>query len=180
MGTGGTEAPRGPDDATLLAAIARLWQQVDPPPDDLVHGVLARIAAEDLEFDLLTLVDSQDALAGVRSAPEISPETAPETDEDVRREDNGSWSLEFAGSDFQVYLRLDRTDERTRADGWVVPARPLTVRLLTEDRDLPLETPVDEFGRFDFHDAPAGLARLLFLDESPTADRPRITPPFWI
>ncbi len=62
----------------------------------------------------------------------------------------------------------------------MVPARPLTVRLLAEDRDDPLETAVDEYGRFDFADAPSGLARLLFLDESPTAGRPRITPPFWI
>ncbi|MET0997803.1 MAG: hypothetical protein ABWX73_03720 [Marmoricola sp.] len=170
MSTGDTERPM--DDATLLAAIGRLWQQVDPPPADLVHGVLARIAAEDLEFDLLTLVESQDALAGVRSAAE--------TDDVLQREESGSWSLEYAGSDFRVYLRLNRIDDRTRADGWVVPARPLTVRLLAEDRDVPLETSVDEFGRFDFADAPAGLARLLFLDESPTADRPRITPPFWI
>ncbi len=62
----------GPDDAALLAAIARLWQQVDPPPVDLADGVLARIAAEDLEFDLLTLVESEDALAGVRSAADVS------------------------------------------------------------------------------------------------------------
>ncbi len=170
MRTGDSEPPM--DDPTLLAAIGRLWQQVDPPPADLVHGVLARIAAEDLEFDLLTLVESQEALAGVRSAPE--------TDDVVQREESGSWSLEYAGPDFRVYLRLNRIEDRTRADGWVVPARPLTVRLLAEGRDTPLETSADEFGRFDFAEAPSGLARLIFLDESPTADRPRITPPFWI
>lgn len=177
MSTGDTERPTGPDDVTLLTAIGRLWHQVDPPPSDLVDGVLARIAAEDLEFDLLTLVESQDALAGgVRSAPEA----APEADDVLQREEAGSWSLEYAGADLRVYLRLNRIDDRTRADGWVIPARPLTVRLLAEDRDVPLETSVDEFGRFDFPDAPRGLARLLFLDESPDADRPRITPPFWI
>ncbi len=170
MDTGDTERPM--DDPTLLAAIGRLWQQVDPPPADLVHGVLARIAAEDLEFDLLTLVESHDALAGVRSAAE--------SDAVIQREESGSWSLEYAGSDFRVYLRLNRIDDRTRADGWVVPARPLTVRLLAEGREVPLETSVDEFGRFDFAEAPTGLARLLFIDESPAADRPRITPPFWI
>jgi hypothetical protein len=172
MSTGDTERPSGPDDASLLTAIGRLWRQIDPPPADLADGVLARIAAEDLEFDLLILVESQDALAGVRSAPEV--------DDVEQHEQTGSWSLEYAGSDFRVYLRLNRTDDRIRADGWVVPARPLTVRLLTEAEDVPLETRVDEFGRFDFADAPSGLARLLFLDESPTAERPRITPPFWI
>ena len=161
-----------PDDAALLAAVGRLWQRVDPPPADLADGVLARIAAEDLEFDLLTLVESQDALAGVRSAPEADAVT--------ERDETGSWSLEYAGADFRVYLRLNRIEDRTRLDGWVVPARALTVRLLAEDHAVPQEIPVDEFGRFEFDDAPSGLARLLFLDVPPTADRPRITPPFWI
>lgn len=166
-----TEGPIGPDDATLLAAIGRVWQQIDPPPSDLAFGVLARLAAEDLEFDLLSLVESTDALAGVRSAAEAS-------DDDGR--DSGSWSLEYAGSDFKVYLRMSRIEHRTRIDGWVVPARALTVRLLVEDEAQPLETPVDEYGRFEIEDSPSGLARLAFLDETPTADRPRITPPFWI
>lgn len=172
MNTGDNERSLGPDDVRLLASVGRLWEQVDPPPADLADGVLARIAAEDLEFDLLTLVEAQDALAGVRSSAE--------TGDVVRREDTGSWSLEYAGSDFRVFLRINRIEDHTRADGWVVPARPLTVRLLAEDRDVPLETAVDEYGRFDFADAPSGLARLLFLDATPTADRPRITPPFWI
>ena len=172
MTSADTEGPMGPDDAALLAAIGRVWQQVDPPPSDLADGVLARIAAEDLEFDLLALVESQDALAGVRSTAETS--------EDSVRDDAGAWSLEYAGGDFRVYLRMSRIEDRVRVDGWVVPAHPLTVRLLVGDDAEPLETPADEFGRFEFADAPAGLARLLFLDESATADRPRITPPFWI
>lgn len=176
MSNDGIEGPTGqparPDDATLLAAVRRVWQQVDPPPADLADGVLARIAAEDLEFDLLTLVESENALAGVRSAAESG--------EDPASEETGSWSLEYAHPDFRVYLRLDRIEGRTRLDGWVVPALPLTVRLLAEDQDLPWETSADEHGRFEFAAAPAGLARLLFLDDQPAAQRPRITPPFWI
>ncbi|MEO7351357.1 MAG: hypothetical protein ABIW17_05615 [Marmoricola sp.] len=162
----------GPDDVTLLAAVGRLWQQVDPPPADLADGVLARIAAEDLEFDLLILVESSDALAGVRSAADAEPDEEQDT--------GGSWQLEYAGSDFKIYLRMTRIEHRTRIDGWVVPARPLTVRLLGEDQEAPQQTVVDQFGRFELADAPSGLARLVFSDETPSADRPRITPPFWI
>lgn len=172
MSNADTEGPIGPDDATLLAAIGQLWHQVDPPPADLAFGVLARLAAENLEFDLLTLVESANALAGVRSAGEAS--------DDDDQEDSGSWSLDYAGSDFKVYLQMSRIEHRTRIDGWVVPARALTVRLLSEDGSEPRETPVDEHGRFDIGESPSGLARLVFLDETPTADRPRITPPFWI
>jgi hypothetical protein len=168
--------PRDPSDDELLAAVGGLWHQVDPPPADLVDGVLARIAAEDLEFDLLTLVESEGTLAGVRSAsdPAADPAAEPAGGEE------GSWSLEYAHADFRLYLRLTRIEDHTRLDGWVVPSRPLTVRLLAEGSDAPQETSLDEFGRFELPAAPSGLARLLFLDEPPTADRPRITPPFWI
>ena len=166
MSNDDTRHPVGPDDATLLERIGQLWQLVDPPPDDLADGALARIAAEDLEFDLLVLVESADALAGVRSAVEAG-------------DDGGAWSLEYVGTDFNVYLRLSRIEGRNRLDGWVVPARRLTVRLLAEDGSIAHETRLDEFGRFEIADAPGGLARITFLDETIT-DRPRITPPFWI
>ena len=61
---------------------------------------------------------------------------------------------------------MTRIEHRTRIDGWVVPARPLTVRLLAEDEDRPRRS-LDEFGRFELPDAPSGLARLAFLDDTP-------------
>jgi hypothetical protein len=156
-----------PDDATLLAAIAQVWQQVDPPPEDLADGVLAAIAAEDLEFDLLVLVESNGALAGVRHA-------APE-----EREDGGAWMLEYEGPDVRIYVRLTKIEDRTRLDGWVVPVRSLTVQLRADGSDEPLVSDVDEFGRFEFASVQPGLSRLTFIDEAP-GSRPRVTPPFWI
>ena len=60
-----TGAPRSDDE--LLEQVARLWQTLDPPSADLADGVLARLAAQDLEYELLTLVEGDEALAGVRS-----------------------------------------------------------------------------------------------------------------
>jgi hypothetical protein len=151
-----------PDDE-LLAATARVWELIDPPPGDLAEGVLARLGAEDLELELLTLVES-DGLAGVRHG----------TDED----ETGSWSLEYAGPDLRAYLRVTRVEDDTRLDGWVVPARPMTVELRPES-GLPQRVALDEFGRFAFSQASAGTNRLGFLDDSPGA-RLRLTPPFWI
>lgn len=171
----------GPDDLTLLSAVSRLWQQLDPPPADLADGVLARLAAEDLEFDLLTLVESSSSLAGVRSPDDATVDD--DLDSDPRDSDyhaSGSWQLEYAGPDFKVYLQLTRIEHHARIDGWVVPARPLTVQLLGSEQGEPLSAPVDGFGRFELPVAPAGLARLVFLSETPSAGRPRITPPFWI
>jgi hypothetical protein len=165
-----TGPPASPDDATLLTAIAEVWQQLDPPPVDLVDGVLAAIAAEDLEFELLTLVETNGAMAGVRhSAPEEGPDT-------------GAWMLEYEGPDVRIYLRLTRIEDRTRLDGWVVPVKSLTVQLRADGADSPdevLESEIDEFGRFEFPATPAGLSRLTFVDAAQGA-KPRVTPPFWI
>jgi len=169
VGEQSTGRPAGhPSDATLLTAVGELWQLVDPPPVDLVDGVLAAIAAEDLEFDLLTLVSSDGALAGVRHA-------APE-----ERDGAGAWMLEYEGPDVRIYVRLNRIEDRTRVDGWVVPVRELTVQLSTDGHDEPIESTVDEFGRFEFASANPGLSRLTFLDTSGGTARPRVTPPFWI
>jgi hypothetical protein len=159
-----------PDDGALLAAVARLWQQADPPPEGLAEGALARIAAEDLEFDLLTLVESDGALAGVRSTA-VAVEDVDEV---------GAWSMEYVGPEFRVYVRLTRFEDRTRLDGWVVPARPLTVRLRAADQSIPQKAPVDEHGRFEFARASQGLCRLSFVEEPRTTARPSVTPPFWI
>ena len=162
-----TGPPVHPDDSTLLTAIAEVWALVDPPPDDLVDGVLAAIAAEDLEFELLTLVETDGALAGVRHA---APEDGPDT---------GAWMLEYEGPDVRIYVRFTRIEARTRLDGWVVPVKPLNVQLRTDGQSEPLESEIDEFGRFEFPTAGPGLSRLTFVEPA-RGSKPRVTPPFWI
>jgi hypothetical protein len=171
VSTPGDLRPEGtdpPEDAALLRAVAELWALVDPPPDDLAEGALARIAVEDLDFDLLSLVDPGASLAGVRHSA-------------AAEDEGGAWSLEYDGPDFHVYVRLGHVEDHVRVDGWIVPARALTVQLRTEHHRTPLETTADEFGRFEFSQVPSGVTRLGFLaaDDQPAA-RPRITPPFWI
>ncbi|HET8960361.1 hypothetical protein [Nocardioides sp.] len=163
------ESPHHLDDEALLEAVARVWQQLDPPPADLAHGVLARIAAEDLELDLLTLVEAADPVAGVRSSG-----TAEDTDELT------STFLEYVGPDLRVYVHLSRFDDGTRLDGWVVPARSLTVTLRDEQGTTEQRTAVDQHGRFAFARATSGVVRLTFTDEPPSSARPRATPPFHV
>ena len=97
-----------------------------------------------------------------------------------RGDEAGAWSLEYAGPDFRVYVRLTRIEDRTRLDGWVVPARPLTVRLLRRGPGRPAGDRGRRVRPLRVRRRPAGLARLTFVDEPRTAARPRITPPFWI
>ena len=161
-----TGAPRS-DDA-LLDAVARLWEKIDPPPEDLADGVLARLAAQDLEYELLTLVESDEALAGVRSATMLR---APD--------ETGTWSLEYLGPGFRVQLRISRRGRQARLDGWVSPPQPMTVMLSSVLRKgSVLEAEVSDSGRFEFPVAPAGACRMTFVTES--GGRPQATPPFWI
>ena len=159
-------APRSDDE--LLDAVAKLWERLDPPPDDLADGVLARLAAQDLEYELLTLVESDEALAGVRSATMLR---APD--------ETGTWSLEYLGPGFRVQLRISRRGRQARLDGWVSPPQPMTVMLSSVLRKGGvLEAQVSDSGRFEFPVAPAGACRMTFVTES--GGRPQATPPFWI
>ena len=163
-----TGAPRSDDE--LLDSVAKLWQTIDPPPADLADGVLARLAAEDLDYELLTLVEGDEALAGVRG-PTATIQRAPD--------ETGTWSLEYLGPGFRVQLRVSRRGRQARLDGWVSPPQPMTVMLSSVLRKGGvLEAQVSDSGRFEFPVAPAGACRMTFVTES--GGRPQATPPFWI
>jgi hypothetical protein len=163
---GTTGAPWSDDE--LLDTVARLWERLDPAPDDLADGVLARLAAQDLEYELLTLVESDEALAGVRSTATLR---APD--------ETGTWSLEYLGPGFRVQLRISRRGRQARLDGWVSPPQPMTVMLSSVLRKGGvLEAEVSDSGRFELPMAPAGAGRVSFVTAS--GGRPQATPPFWI
>ena len=163
-----------PNDDELMLDIRRLWEALDPPPGDLADGVLATLAALDLEFEyeLMTLVESHDALAGARSAAQLA--------------EVGSWALEFAGPDFRVLLRVSTSDDRRRVDGWVLPRLPMRIQVAGASSGHPAYdgVEVDAHGRFELTNVTPGLSRLWFLpDPAESAGGTRLpvaTPPFWI
>jgi len=57
--------------------------------------------------------------------------------------------------------------------------KPLNVQLRTDGQSEPLESEIDEFGRFEFPTAGPGLSRLTFVEPA-RGSKPRVTPPFWI
>ncbi len=156
-------------DDDILDAVAALWEDLDPPPDDLAEGVLARLDANDLDAELLTLVEFDKELAGVRSTTMLR---APD--------EVGTWSLEYLGPGFRVQVRISRSQRDARLDGWVVPAQPMTVYLTSMgSKSTTDETRVGESGRFEFPVTPTGACRLTFVSD-PSSTRPLVTPPFWI
>jgi hypothetical protein len=163
-----------PTDAELMASIRGLWETLDPPPADLADGVLAALAATDLEleYELLTLVERTGLPSGVRGA-----ESAAAT---------GPWTLEYTSETCHLLVRISTVDDVRRVDGWVVPAVPMTVGLTaaTEGSEVvDQEAEVDEHGRFEFTAPGSGQASLWFLPvhpDAPGAPRPFATPAFLI
>lgn len=155
-------------DEELLDRIGALYGEIDPPPSDLSEGVLARLEAESLDAELLTLVEFDKELAGVRS---VSMLRAPD--------EVGTWSLEYLGPGFRVQVRISRSQRQARLDGWVTPAQPLTVHLTSAGRGSDAdEAQVAGSGRFEFPATPTGACRLTFHPAD--GSRPLVTPPFWI
>jgi hypothetical protein len=163
-------------DEDLLRAIADLYADIDATPTDLVDGVLARLAVQDLEteFELFTLVQPVDIQVGTRLDAE------PETSATV--------ALEFAGSTYRVLERVSDTDDGVRRlDGWVVPALPMRV-FLGPPGDAPADTRqsayADREGRFEFPAAMRGEVRLWLLPQGARGEDasapPFVTPPFLV
>ncbi|HEY3528550.1 MAG TPA: hypothetical protein VGK78_05325 [Nocardioides sp.] len=162
-------------DDDLLQAMADLYAALDPAPADLADGVLARLAVQDLEaeFELFTLVQPVDTLAGTRHGDE------PETSATV--------ALEFAGSAYRVLVRISDTDDGRRLDGWVVPALPMRA-LLGPQGDALAHTRqsayADREGRFEFPAAVTGEVRLWLLPQRGRGDGDTVpafvTPPFLV
>jgi hypothetical protein len=164
-----------PTDEQLLDAIAVLYADLDPAPDDLADGVLARLAVEGLEseYEMLTLVERVDHAAGTRGADVIAPG------------DDATVALEFAGTSYRVLVRISTVDGRRRLDGWVVPAVPMRVFLGAHDDTLAnarQRVDADDDGRFEFSSPLTGQVRLWLLPlaagESGARVAPFVTPPF--
>jgi hypothetical protein len=160
-------------DDELLQAVADLYAVLDPAPDDLADGVLARLAVEGLEteYELLTLVERVDVAAGTRSTTDT--------------ETTATVGLEFAGSAYRVLVRISSLDGSRRLDGWVVPAAPMRVFLGSEADVLShtrQTTEADRDGRFEFSRPMTGEVRLwlLPLGDDAAATPSFVTPPFLV
>lgn len=123
----------------LLDVVRGVYEERDPVPVDLVSRMqaAAAFAASDLDAELLglmQLVERSDELVGARGT--------------------ATYTLRFVHGDTDLLVRVAVDDGRSRIDGWVVPAEPMTVRSGS------LVATVTETGRFELTGLPLGLHRL--------------------
>jgi hypothetical protein len=149
-------------DVQVLEEVARVFDQVDPVPPDLVDRVRFSLALDEMYSEVARITRmSVDALA-VRSEP-----TA-----EVRTE-----TLTFSADELTVMVSISRGGRTgLRIDGWVAPPAPTTVQLRLQDETRELVT--DESGRFVLEEVPDGFAQMTFR---PLSDEDRgsvVTPVF--
>jgi hypothetical protein len=126
----------------LLDIVRGVYERNDPVPDHLVAAMqaAAAMAASDLDLELMTLVEHSTELAGARGST--------------------SYTLRFVHGDTDLLLRIAVDNGRSRVDGWIVPAEPMTIRALPGEEPTTHEAVVSDSGRFALTDLPVGLMRL--------------------
>jgi hypothetical protein len=141
------------EDDAMMTEVARLVNDLDPPPPGLVERTQFAIAIDDINVEAARWADSR-PLAGVRGG-------VPGT-------------ITFFVGDLTVMVNVTRTGERQRIDGWLVPAGEHGVEVRVADHGS-TETTADEGGRFVLTEVPRGTTQILVRMN---ADRPRtvVTP----
>lgn len=141
------------EDDAMMAKVARLVDELDPPPPGLVERAQFAIAIDDINVEAARW-SRERPLAGVRGG-------APGT-------------ITFFVGDLTVMVNVTRTGERHRIDGWLVPAGEHNVEVRVADHGSS-ETTADEGGRFVLTEVPRGTTQILVRMK---ADQPRtvVTP----
>jgi hypothetical protein len=143
----------GAEDDEMMSQLARLVDELDPPPRGLVERSQFAIAIDDIDIEVSRWADVPE-LAGVRGG-------IPGT-------------ITFFVGDLTVMVNVTRTGERQRIDGWLVPAGEHGVEVRVANHGSS-ETTADEGGRFVLTEVPRGTTQILVRMN---ADRPRtvVTP----
>jgi len=142
-------------DATTLAELRAAYDEADPVPPDLVDRVRFSLALGDMFAEVARMTRVPLEALAVRS--EQAAGTRTET-------------LTFSADRVTAMVTVSRLGaDGLRLDGWLAPPEAFRVRLRLQGRE-PLETVVDESGRFSFDGLDEGFGQLSFHpldDEAP-------------
>jgi hypothetical protein len=135
-------------DARILSRIARLYDELDPVPADLVERLRFAISLDALEVELAELQLSSGELLAARAEATSAVKT-----------------LTFSSDSLTTTVNISSDGpDRIRIDGWIAPAGVSVVEL--HQGSLVRQVPADEDGRFVFTDVEHGLTRFLIRPQS--------------
>lgn len=149
-------------DASTLALLARVYDEIDALPAELVDRLTFGLAVDDMMAEVARISRMpQDAMA-------VRGETSPERTQ----------TLTFDAAAVTTMVTVQRVGvDRMRLDGWLAPAVLMRIRLRMQGERR--YTVCDESGRFSFDDLPDGFAQLSLHPAEPEgADASVVTPVF--
>ncbi|HMR49498.1 MAG TPA: hypothetical protein PKE40_04985 [Arachnia sp.] len=145
------DEPMDARDLELLASIAELFDEIDPPPAELDEDVLVALALAGFDAELATLLPQPEpALRG--SAPVDS--------------------ITFTSSTLQLMIQSSFDEEGLRIDGWITGGG-VTVEL--HAGGIVRAEVSDAHGRLVWRGVPSGSLRFVLRPPDPDA-KPVITP----
>ncbi len=149
-------------DIENLAALAELYEVVDPLPEGLVERLSFGLALDAMMAEVAQLTRIPADAMAVRG--ETSAPSRTET-------------ITFTADALTAMLTVVRLPrDRVRVDGWIAPAAVMRVRLRMQGERRQVST--DESGRFSFDDLPGGFVQFTFHPDDDESDAVVVTPLF--
>ncbi|MGI8667594.1 MAG: carboxypeptidase-like regulatory domain-containing protein [Jatrophihabitans sp.] len=145
-------------DAAILDRVARLYETIDPVPEDLVDRLSFAMTLNALHVEIAQLQLVSDSALAARGGEQTS---AVKT-------------LTFSSDSLSTMVTISAAGpDRVRIDGWAAPGADVLVEL--HQGQAVREQAADSDGRFVFDEVPHGLTR--FVIRAPGTDRaPVVTP----
>jgi hypothetical protein len=145
------------DDMGTLAALAELYETLDPVPAGLVERIQFGVTLDGLNAEVAELQRRGD-LVGIRS-------TDP----------SGGQTITFTSASLTTMVTIaEIATDRVRIDGWIAPGGGVSVELRTSGGSR--HVIADANGRFVFDDVAHGLAQFILRAPEPGTRVPVITP----
>ena len=154
--------PMDEHDRALHAEVQKLYDQVDPVPEDLIERVQFALALDEVYAEVAHLTRMPTDALAVRGDAVTGTRTE---------------TLTFSAERLTAMVTVSRIGDRLRIDGWIAPAAELEVRLRMQGERR--QVVADESGRFVIDDLPEGFAQLSFHPvEAEDAEGVIVTPLF--
>lgn len=145
------------DDMGVLAALAQLYETLDPVPPGLVERIQFGVTLDGLNAEVAELQRRGD-LVGIRSADPSRGQT-----------------ITFTSASLTTMVTIaEIATDRVRIDGWIAPGGGVSVELRTSGGSR--HVIADANGRFVFDDVAHGLAQFILRAPEPGTRAPVITP----
>lgn len=139
------ERPLDEDDYALLAEVAKVYDEADPVPADLIDRIQFALALEEMFAEVAHMTRMPEDALAVRGDSVTGTRTE---------------TLTFSAERLTAMVTVSRIGDRLRIDGWIAPPAELEVRLRMQGERR--QVMADESGRFVIEDLPEGFAQLSF------------------